>query len=239
MRWQTHDLVSVVVVPWSPVVADSVLGGAGLLAVDDPGRTRTVFAAIAFLVAIGVGLLVLAGWLVRSTRVDPEVLAPLEMMGERGWRSADPVLQRRRLDEVRPEGAEPLARMAPPPDADPEFERGPTLGDFSDFDDLLRGLGVELDEVASTVSDDDLPANDHDGLDDPHDPDDPDEPAAAAESGGVAQLDDPGQPDASGVQDADDARQVVFRLDDADDVVPSDDVAVDDPWESGARRYDG
>lgn len=119
-----------------------------LLAVGDPGRTRTVYAAIAFLVALGVGLSILAAWLVRSTRVDPELLAPLELMGDRAWRAGDPVWQRRRLDEVRPAGAEPLERMAPPPVADPEFDRGPALGDFSDFDDLLRELGVEVDEVA-------------------------------------------------------------------------------------------
>jgi hypothetical protein len=119
-----------------------------LLAVGDPGRTRTVIAAILFLVAIGVGLLVLAGWLVRSTRVDPDVLAPLEVMGERSWRSADPVRQRRRLDEVRPDDAEPIDPMAPPPLTDAEFDLGPKLGGFADFDDLLREYGIHLDDAA-------------------------------------------------------------------------------------------
>lgn len=132
------------------------LSASELQDIGDPGRTRTVYAAIAFLIAIGVGLLVLAGWLIRSTRVDPEVLAPLELMGQRSWRSGDPVWQRRRLDEVRPAGAEPLVRMASPPDADPDFERGPPLGDFSDFDDLLRDLGVEIE----TADPDGLPVAD-------------------------------------------------------------------------------
>jgi hypothetical protein len=119
-----------------------------LLAVGDPGRTRTVIAAILFLVAIGVGLLVLAGWLVRSTRVDPDVLAPLEVMGERSWRGADPVRQRRRLDEVRPDDAEPIDPMAPPPLTDGEFDLGPKLAGFADFDDLLREYGIHFEDAA-------------------------------------------------------------------------------------------
>ncbi|MEX2626133.1 MAG: hypothetical protein WD225_04580 [Ilumatobacteraceae bacterium] len=119
-----------------------------MFAVGDSGSTRTVLAAIAFLVAIGIGLLVLAGWLVRATRADPEVLAPLEVMGERSWRRADPVWQRRQLDEVRPSEAEPLEPMAAPPALDAEFDLGPQLGDFSDFDDLLRTLGVDLGDAA-------------------------------------------------------------------------------------------
>lgn len=134
------------------VFADAAVAELAIVAVGDPGRTRTVYAAIAFLVAIGVGLLVLAGWLVRSTRVDPEFLAPLELMGDRAWRSGDPVWQRRRLDEVRPVGAEPLSRMAPPPLADPDFDRGPAVSDFSDFDDLLRELGVEVDDGGSNLA---------------------------------------------------------------------------------------
>jgi hypothetical protein len=119
-----------------------------LLAVGDPGRTRTVIAAILFLVALGIGLLVLAGWLVRSTRADPEVLAPLEVMGERSWRNADPVRQRRRLDEVRPDDAEPIDPMAPPPPADAEFDLGPKLAGFADFDDLLRNYGIVLEDAS-------------------------------------------------------------------------------------------
>lgn len=141
--WHTSGVVlasisAPIVLTWTPA----------FLAVGDPGRTRTVLAAVLFLIAIGVGLLVLAGWLVRSTRVDPEVLAPLEVMGERSWRRADPVWQRRRLDEVRPTEAEPLDPMAPPPLADAEFDLGPRLGGFDDFDDLLRELGIHLEDTS-------------------------------------------------------------------------------------------
>jgi hypothetical protein len=107
--------------------------------VGDPGRTRAVYAAILFLVALGVVLIVVAVWLVRNTRVDPVVLGPLERMGERSWRRADPVFQRRQLDEVRPPGAVPLDPTAPPPAADDRFGTGPLV---EGFDDLQPGADV-------------------------------------------------------------------------------------------------
>lgn len=166
--WHTLHAVHAVTAPVLLLTFDAV-PSAQLLAVGDPTRTRTVLAAIAFLVAIGIGLLVLAGWLVRSTRVDPEVLAPLEAMGERSWRKADPVWQRRRLDELRPEGAEPLDPMAPPPAADAEFDLGPSLAGFDDFDDLLRQFGIQLDDAAPDEVADPLPGPTPDGGDEPVD----------------------------------------------------------------------
>ena len=95
-----------------------------LVAAGDPGSTRLVYAIIAGLVLIGVVLLLLGVWLVRQTRVDLPVLAPLERMGDRDWRrQTDPGTQRRILDEVRPDGAEPLGTKVPsPPSLDAEFE---------------------------------------------------------------------------------------------------------------------
>ena len=90
-----------------PVVASASVAGA-LGSVGDPDGTRAVTSIVALLAVLGIGLVMLAVWLFRVTRPDPEVLAPLEVMGERKWRRADPVWQRRRLDEVRPDGAEPL-----------------------------------------------------------------------------------------------------------------------------------
>ena len=63
---------------------------AALVAVGDPGRDRTVYATIVLLVALGFAMIMLAVWLLRNTRPDPEVLAPLERMGQRKWRRADP-----------------------------------------------------------------------------------------------------------------------------------------------------
>ena len=75
------------------------------------------------LVLVGIALIVLAVWLIRQTRYDLPVLAPLERMGDRDWRrQSDPATQRRILDEVRPEGAEPLRSESSPPSLDAEFE---------------------------------------------------------------------------------------------------------------------
>ena len=106
--------------------------------VGDPDGTRAVTSIVALLVVLGVGLVMLAVWLFRVTRPDPEVLAPLEVMGERKWRRADPVWQRRRLDEVRPDGAEPLQPSVAPPDLDEAFDLGPAATGFDDLQDDTR-----------------------------------------------------------------------------------------------------
>ena len=59
--------------------------------IGDPDGTRTVTSIIGLLVAVGLALAMIAVWLHRATRPDPELLAPLELMGERKWRRADPV----------------------------------------------------------------------------------------------------------------------------------------------------
>jgi hypothetical protein len=59
--------------------------------VGDPDGTRTVTSIIALLVAVGLALAMIAVWIHRTTRPDPEVLAPLEVMGDRRWRRSDPV----------------------------------------------------------------------------------------------------------------------------------------------------
>lgn len=110
----------------------------------EPDRSSTVWAIVALLVVLGVALVMLAVWLVRVTRVDPELLSPLERMGDRRWREADPVWQRRELDELRPEGAEPLARMAQPPDLDEAFDAGPQAPGFDDL--RSEGLAVPVHE---------------------------------------------------------------------------------------------
>jgi len=94
-----------------------------LLAAGDPGSTRLVYAMVAGLLVVGVAFLILGIWLFRQTRYDPPVLAPLERMGDKKWRrQSDPATQRRVLDEVRPEGAEPLRQEPSPPTLDAEFE---------------------------------------------------------------------------------------------------------------------
>jgi hypothetical protein len=129
--------------------------GAAFVAVGDPGRDRTVYATILLLVALGFTLIMLAVWLFRNTRPDPDVLAPLERMGERKWRGADPVWQHRNLDEVRPHEADPLEPSSAPPATDDDFERGPQpIG----FDDLVASNTTSVDAASE------LPAPSADAL---------------------------------------------------------------------------
>jgi outer membrane biosynthesis protein TonB len=84
----------------------------------------TVALLVALLVLLGLAMIGVAVWLVRSTRTDPVALGPLEMMGERRWRKGDPDARRANLDTVRPPGAPPPAPIVPveaepPPGTDP------------------------------------------------------------------------------------------------------------------------
>jgi hypothetical protein len=102
--------------------------------VGDPAGTRTITSIVVLLAVLGIALVMLAIWLFRLTRPDKELLAPLEVMGERKWRRADPVWQRRRLDEVRPDEAQPLQPSAAPPDFDQAFfEHVPAAAGFDDL----------------------------------------------------------------------------------------------------------
>jgi hypothetical protein len=99
-----------------------VLGGASLAA-GDVQSTRIVYAMVIGLAVIGILFVLLGIWVIRQTRVDLEVLAPLERMGDREWRKSDPASQRRSLDEARPDGAKPLQREQRRPCVDAEFEQ--------------------------------------------------------------------------------------------------------------------
>jgi hypothetical protein len=102
--------------------ASAMVGAPVVLGVSDPGSTRLVYAMVAGLVVIGLAFIGLGVWLIRQTRYDPPVLAPLERMGDRDWRKRDSMTQRRILDEVRPEGAEPLRSQPDVPELDAEFD---------------------------------------------------------------------------------------------------------------------
>jgi hypothetical protein len=70
-------------------------------AINDTASTRRVQLMAGGLIVLGVGLIVITVWFWKSTRPDPEPLAPLEVMGRRRWRRADPITQRHLLDDVR------------------------------------------------------------------------------------------------------------------------------------------
>lgn len=75
-----------------------------LASVGDPEGTRTIAIIVAVLAVVGVVLIVVAIWFFRSTRPDPELLAPLEVMGDEKWRRSGTNKRRARLDDVRPAG---------------------------------------------------------------------------------------------------------------------------------------
>jgi hypothetical protein len=130
--------------------------------IGDPDGTRTITAIVTLLVVLGIGLTMLAVWLFKTTRPDPELLAPLDVMGERKWRRADPVWQRRRLDEVRPAEARPLTPSVAPPEFDEAFDQGPTASGFDDLHDPVDHHPIDSHD-------------DHDRHDDRHEDEDQDD----------------------------------------------------------------
>ena len=70
-------------------------------AINDTASTRRIQLMAAGLVALAVALIAITVWFWKSTRPDPESLAPLEMMGRKKWRKSDAIEQRHRLDDVR------------------------------------------------------------------------------------------------------------------------------------------
>ena len=73
----------------------------------------TVLVLVAALVLLGVAMICLTVWLVRSTRRDHVALGPLEVMGDRGFRREDPDARAGRLTGARPDGAPAPAPIVP------------------------------------------------------------------------------------------------------------------------------
>jgi hypothetical protein len=122
-------------------------------AIGDPEGARTVIAIVALLIVMGLALIMVAFWMRRVTRPDPEFLGPLELMGERSWRNGDPVGQRRMLDEVRPDRAAPLKRAAAPPRFDRSFDDVPAASGFDDLRGDVRVHPGSSDDDQSVVAD--------------------------------------------------------------------------------------
>jgi hypothetical protein len=126
-----------------------------LVAAGDPSSTRLVYSMVIGLLVVGLVLVLLGIWLVRQTRADLEVLAPLERMGDGDWKKRDRSTQRRLLDEVRPAGAEPLTPSTQPPSIDDEFEQQDhPVTSFSDLGPGVvaeRGDPLPIEHVAADV----------------------------------------------------------------------------------------
>ena len=121
------------------VIAGVFLGGN----FSDPTNERLIVLSALALVLLGVGLLLgtIVWW--RRGREENPVLAPLEVMGMRGWAKGSDAERRRRLDEVRVAGAG--GASGTPALADPVDLEELMRSDPQAFDDLREpGVAVEL-----------------------------------------------------------------------------------------------
>jgi hypothetical protein len=110
----------------------------------------TVAMLVAVLVLLGLGMIALAAWLVRSTRSDPQALGPLEVMGGRRWRNADADRRQANLDTARPAGA-----WRPAPMVAWESGDGDTAGartDEADADGIAADAVAAADDTVDGVT---------------------------------------------------------------------------------------
>jgi hypothetical protein len=117
------------------------------LAAGDPDATRVVYAIVIALLVIGLLLVLLAIWMIRRTKADPELLGPLERMGDRKWRKRDETDRRAMLDEVRPAGATPPTW---PDAADPVVGTvlpPPAMAPVPEAPDIVEPEAVEAESV--------------------------------------------------------------------------------------------
>ncbi len=105
--------------------------------------------------ALGVGLIVLGLVLLfvtlgfwRGAVEDPEVLAPLEVMADRSFARADETKRLALLNQVRPEGAEPVVHHAAPP----VLAREPLSEPVRPFRDPYDHSDDAVDVVAAPTS---------------------------------------------------------------------------------------
>ena len=105
-----------------------------------------VIISIACLVILSLVMAGTAIWLMRANRLEPEPLAPLEVMGEQRWQGADPEERAVILDEVRPDPLRVVAREAEP-------AQDPVLRDSSDpLPVIAHGQQIEGSVAAPTSS---------------------------------------------------------------------------------------
>lgn len=105
---------------------------------------RVLWSIVVLLAVVGIALVMVAVAVLRVSRPDRELLAPLEVMGRRKWRRSDPVWQRRQLDAVRPVGAEPLSVSPAVPVPLDEFDEGPEAAGFDDLADVDTGVDDDV-----------------------------------------------------------------------------------------------
>lgn len=196
---------------------------AGVLAdsINDADSTRKVYILAAGLAALGIVLIAMTVWFWRSTRHDPELLAPLETMGSRRFRKMDDGSKRQLLDAVRPADAKPMrwGVVRGSATAEPEVDLSAIRrAAVSGYDDL-RDPAVPVIEAVAAVPVVTDPLVDEGAVDsaagveaaEPAEPDaaDPDvvEPVGAAavsavvDTGEPALITDSSRPDGEPVED--------------------------------------
>jgi hypothetical protein len=90
----------------------STVLGAGQIQISDPANARLIYIGAGALALLGAMLAVATRWWWKSARTDHPVLAPLEVMGDRGYQYLNDHQREAALDDVRADGAAPKSSAA-------------------------------------------------------------------------------------------------------------------------------
>lgn len=103
------------------------------------------------MIALGVALFVVTLRFWGSAGEDPEVLAPLEVMGDRRFARSDEAGRVNLLNEVRPEGAQPLEHISAPEilDHEPPQQERAFRDTFDHSDDGVDVVPQVIDPLLS------------------------------------------------------------------------------------------
>lgn len=109
----------------------------------------TVNALSLGMVLLGIVLFVVTLRFWQSAGEDPEVLAPLEVMGDRRFARADEAARVELLNTVRPEGAEKVDHFEAPPvlDHEPPEQERPFRDPFDHSDDAVEVVPTFIDPL--------------------------------------------------------------------------------------------
>ncbi len=140
--------------------------------VNDASSTHRLQLIAAGLALLGIVLIGFTIWYWRASRPEHQALAPLEVMSDRKWRSADTGEQRRSLDEVRAPDSPVLAPAlsgAPPDDLAvlAAARELPSIDDHAGFGDLVEASVTPEGEPHAEPADDVPPAVDEPPVNEP------------------------------------------------------------------------
>ena len=196
--------------------------------INDTASTRRIQLLAGGLAVLGIGLIGITVWFWRSTRPEPEALAPLEMMGRRRWRRLDQIDQRHRLDDVRAhlndEAAEAARRTFAPDPVVPPLPPSPDVAEPAAVVAAVEAAPEGNVAVLSPPADGDVPADAASVVEVPDAPDLADDPPAAEVT--VAE-----------VPDAQISGEAVPVVEVPADAVAADAVPVDEPSGEHARVH--